>query len=239
MVGEIASTIDGRLRVLVVEDEVSLAEALRESLDLQGFQTVVVHSTEQAWDALWHSSCDLIVLDVMLPEGKEAGFELAQELRGANFHQPILFLTAREAFPERVLGLERGGDYDYLAKPFELVEMSVRLRALARRGDSDQKVVRWQGVSLEVDTRKVLRDEQPVRLTPKEYEVLELFMLNPGRVFARDEVLERVWGRGFTATENLVDIYITNLCNKLGEGVVETVPGMGYRSLGCVVATTE
>lgn len=218
------------IRVLVVEDDPSLAQALKESLSAHGFTCLQACSAQEAWDALWANPVDLILLDVGLPEGEDAGFDLAREIREANFRQPILFLTAREALPDRVRGLEHGDDY--LPKPFDLPELVARLKALFRRGEIRSQVVRWKDVKLLSDTRQVLRDEELVRLTAKEFEVLELFMLNAGRIFTREEIIERVWGAGFDSPSNLVDVYVRNLRAKVGEGVLETVRGMGYRFPG-------
>lgn len=218
------------MRLLIVEDEVSIAKALSEGLRASGFRPVVAHSVTAAWDALWAQPFELILLDVMLPEGDEAGFEFAQAARDAGFGQPILFLTAREALPDRVRGLEFGDDY--LAKPFALVELVARLKALYRRGDRRPNLVTWRQVELQSETREVRSGGALLRLTAKEYEVLELFMLNPGRIFSRDEVLERVWGAGFDSPSNLIDVYVKNLRAKVASGVVETVRGLGYRFPG-------
>ncbi len=179
---------------------------------------------------LWEQPFDLILLDVMLPEGDEAGFQLAQEMREANFRQPILFLTARETLPDRIRGLEFGDDY--LAKPFALAEVAARLKALYRRGEMRPRTVSWGEVELHSEAREVRRGGMLLRLSGKQYEVLELFMLNPGRVFSRDEVLERIWGAGFDANSNLVDVYVKYLRDKLDAGVIETVRGLGYRFPG-------
>lgn len=218
------------MRLLIVEDEPSLALSLHESLQAHGFKTVVAGSAGEAWERLWAEAFDLIVLDVRLPEGDEAGFRLAQELRESDFRQPILFLTARETLPDRVRGLEYGDDY--LPKPFALPELVARLRALYRRGEVRSTTVRWGDLELRAETREVRGAGQLLRLTGKEYEVLELFMLNPGRVFARNEVLERVWGAGYDASSNLVDVYVKNLRAKVSDQVIETVRGLGYRFPG-------
>lgn len=215
------------MRVLVVEDEPSLAATLQESLQADGFQAELAPSAGRAWETVWEKPFDLVVLDVMLPEGDEAGFEFARELRESGFRQPILFLTAREGLPDRVRGLEHGDDY--LAKPFALAELVARLRALHRRGEVRPQVVRGHGVELEPERRRVRRDGAGVKLTNKEYEVLELLMLNPGRVFTRSEILERIWGFGFESDSNLLDVYASTLRAKLGGGVIETVRGVGYR----------
>jgi DNA-binding response OmpR family regulator len=215
------------MRVLVVEDDPVLAQTLLESLQAHGFEVTNARSSQQAWELLWSTPFDLLVLDVMLPEGTDEGFLLAQHIREAGFRQPLLFLTARETLTDRVRGLGVGDDY--LPKPFALAELVARLKALYRRGEVRPSQLQWRDVSLFPEEKQVRLGEEVVRLTAKEYELLELLMLNPGRIFARDEILERVWGLEYEAQSNLVDVYIKNLRAKLGEGLIETVRGMGYR----------
>lgn len=230
-VGQTEGTgIMAEMRLLVVEDELSLAQALRESLEGQGFRPTVVHSADAAWQALWEAAFDVVLLDVMLPEGSEAGFKFAQDIREAGFRQPILFLTARDALDDRVRGLEFGDDY--LAKPFAVSELVARLKALARRGEVRPKNVRWRDCELLLEDRQVRSRGELVRLTAKEFEVLELLVLNPERIFSRGDILERIWGSSFDTPSNLVDVYVKNLRKKIEDGVVETVRGLGYRFPG-------
>jgi DNA-binding response OmpR family regulator len=218
------------VRLLIVEDEPSLATTLEESLRAQEFETHLAPDAQTAWEIAWAQPFDLVLLDVMLPEGDEAGFDWAREFRESGFRQPILFLTAREALPDRVRGLEFGDDY--LAKPFALSELVARLKALHRRGEVRARQVSWGRLCLLVEERQVRLEGRPVRLTAKEYEVVELLMLNPGRVFTREEVLERIWGLGYDTPSNLVDVYVKNLRRKLSDALIETVRGVGYRFPG-------
>lgn len=222
---------EGRtVNLLIVEDDPAVAQSLDEALGALGFATRMAGSAQVAWEALWSGPVDVIVLDVMLPEGPDAGFAWASAVRDADFHQPILFLTAREDLEDRLRGLVHGDDY--LVKPFAVPELVARVNALARRGDVRPRTVRWRDVRLDVETRRVERADTPVRLTAKELDVLELFLLNPGRVFRREEVLDRVWGAGFETPSNLVDVYVKNLRRKLGDELIETVRGLGYRFPG-------
>lgn len=218
------------MRVLIVEDDAAVAASLVAGLGAAGFETVHAGSATDAWTALWGQPIDVVLLDVSLPEGTEAGFDWAVAVRDADFRQPILFLTARDDLAGKVRGLEHGDDY--LAKPFEPAELVARLRALGRRGDVRPRHVRVGEVTIEPEHRSVKRAGRPVRLTAKEYEVLELFMLNPGRTYRREEVLDRVWGAGFESPSNLVDVYVLNLRRKLGSDLLETVRGLGYRLAG-------
>ena len=201
-----------------------------EGLEAHGFEVTSAASSTEAWEAAWRAPFDVAVLDVMLPEGQDAGFRLAEELRDSDFPQPILFLTARESLPDRVRGLEVGEDY--LAKPFALAELVARLKALHRRGDVRPQVVRWDGIEWRPEHREIRRDGELVRLTGKEYEVAELLLANPGRVFTRADLLERIWGLDFDANSNLVDVYVKNLRSKLGSEAIETIRGVGYRFPG-------
>jgi DNA-binding response OmpR family regulator len=216
------------MRVLIVEDDVSLAVTLRESLQAQGFTVLLAHDRDTAWETAWREPFDLVVMDVMLPGDDEAGFHLAADLREADFRQPILFLSARDAVPDRVRGLDLGDDY--LPKPFALDELLARLKALYRRGEGRSHVLRWRDVEVHVLERLVKRAGATVKLTSKEFEVLALLMQNPGRVFTRAEILERVWGLGFEHSSNVLDVYVSNLRAKLGDDVVETERGVGYRA---------
>ncbi|MFW5899481.1 MAG: response regulator transcription factor [Jiangellaceae bacterium] len=218
------------MRLLLVEDEDNLAAVLRDGLRAHGFEPSRAGGMDEAWQLAWDAPFDLFVVDVMLPEGPEAGFAFARELRDSGFRQPILFLTARDAVPDRVAGLEIGDDY--LPKPFAFPELVARLKALYRRGEVRPEVVSWRYVTLMPGERQVRRGGAPVKLTKKEYEVLALLMQNPGRVFTRPDLLERIWGLGFDVNSNLLDVYVSNLRGKLGEEIVETVRGVGYRFPG-------
>jgi DNA-binding response OmpR family regulator len=223
-------TIIEDMRILMVEDDTDLAHAVASGLELHGFRVTIASSAEAAWHAIWSSRYELILLDVRLLDGEEAGFELAQRMREANVRQPILFLTARESVPDRVKGLQSGDDY--LTKPFALPELVARLQSLMRRGETRPRVIKWRGFELTAEARLIRRGTRPVRLTAKEYQILELFMLSPGRVFSREEILERVWGPGFDSPSNMVNVYVKNLRAKIDDAVIETVRGIGYRHVG-------
>jgi DNA-binding response OmpR family regulator len=222
-----AGAARGIMRVLIVEDDVSLAVTLRDSLEAHGIGVLLAHDRPTAWEAAWREPFDVAVLDVMLPADDDGGFHLARDLREAGFRQPVLFLSARDAVPDRVRGLDLGDDY--LPKPFALDELLARLKALFRRGEVRGSVLRWRDVELWPLERLVKRGGVPVKLTNKEFEVLTLLMQHPGRVFTRAEILDRVWGLGFETDSNVLDVYVSNLRGKLGDEVAETVRGVGYR----------
>lgn len=217
-------------RLLLLEDDPVLGQAVAEALEQHGFRVLWARGEEEAWSLVLGEPLDALVLDVRLPEGDEAGLRFARDLRQAGIQSPILFLTAKDALEDRLRGLEVGEDY--LTKPFHLPELIARVRALLRRGEVRPTRVEAGDVVLEVEARRVLRGGTPVTLTAKEYQVLELLLLNRGRLFAKEEILERVWGPGYEGESNLVEVYVKNLRKKLGEELIETVRGLGYRIPG-------
>ncbi len=215
------------MRVLLVEDEDGLRKPLAAMLRHQGYEVQEAASLDEAWDAFVEAEPDLVSLDIMLPEGEEAGFRFAEELRAAGYQGPILFVTARDAVDDRVRGLDLGGD-DYLIKPFNLEEYAARVRALLRRG-SPVKKSRFERGPLAVDlaARRVFWRGREVDLTGREFALLELLILNPDRVFTPEELLERLFP-GSESGLRIVRVYVHRLRQKLGPAVIATVPG-GYR----------
>jgi two-component system response regulator QseB len=218
------------MRILLVEDDPRLAELVVEGLAEDGL--IVEHApSATVGDAMSEmQTYDLILLDVMLPEGRQAGFELAKTLRDRRDDTPILFLTARADMDSRLEGLEGGGD-DYLAKPFDFRELRARIRALVRRatGGSTNLVPLPGGYSLDLAAHEVSKDGEPVKLTPREYALLECFALNPGRAYSRNSLIERVWPEESNVDTKVVDVFVSTVRRKLGEEVIETVRGTGYR----------
>ena len=213
--------------MLLVEDEEGLRRPLAAMLRHQGYEVWEADSLAAAWDAFVEAEPDLVSLDIMLPEGEDAGFRFAEEIREAGYQGPILFVTARDAVDDRVRGLDLGGD-DYLVKPFDLEEYAARVRALLRRG-SPVKKSRLERGPLVVDfaARRVYWQGREVALTGREFALLELLALNPDRVYSAEELLERL----FPGTESglkIVRVYVHRLRQKLGPEVVATVSG-GYR----------
>jgi two-component system OmpR family response regulator len=219
------------MRVLVIEDEVRMARLLKRALEEEG------HAVDVAGDGpdgLWmatENSYAAIVLDVMLP-GFD-GFELCRRLRKAGIWVPVLMLTARDEIGDRVRGLDAGAD-DYLVKPFSLLELAARLRALARRDDRPRPAVLTEGnLRLDPASKRAWRGDTELQLSPKEFSLLEFFLRHPGTVLTRSQIIEAVWDFAYDGTSNVVDQYVNYLRRKVdipfARRDIETVRGMGYR----------
>jgi two-component system, OmpR family, response regulator len=219
------------VKALVVEDEVRTAALLRRGLAEEGY---VVDVAVDGPEGVWHATefgYDVVILDVMLP-GFD-GFEVCRRLRSTGCWVPVLMLTARNEPAERVRGLDCGAD-DYLAKPFSFDELFARLRALIRRGAPERPtVLQAGGLRLDPATRRVWRGDAEVRLSAKEFALLELFLRHPDQVLTRTRILEHVWDCAYDGGSNVVDQYVRYLRCKVdqpfGLAQLETVRGVGYR----------
>jgi two-component system OmpR family response regulator len=222
------------MRILVVEDDVRMAAAMRRGLQAEG---IVADVATRGEDALWMAAAtefDVVVLDIMLPGIN--GFETCRRLRTSGMWAPIIMLTARDSIEDRVEGLDQGAD-DYLIKPFSLAELLARLRALARRGTVERPAVLEVGdLRLDPATRRVWRGDVEVGLSAKEFALLETFMRRPGRVLSRYDLLEHAWDYEYERRSNVVDVYVRYLREKVdrpfGRKSLETVRGAGYRLRG-------
>ena len=219
------------MRVLVVEDDVKRAAAIRRGLRFEGIIVDLAEGGEQAIRQVGATEYDAVLLDVMLPDLD--GFETCRRLRSQGIWVPILMLTARDAIEDRVRGLDTGAD-DYLTKPFSLAELTARLRALARRGPVERPTVLEVG-DLELDpaTHEVFRGEDEIKLSAREFALLETFMRRPGQVLTQLQLLEAAWDLGYEHRSNVVEVYVRYLREKIdrpfGVKSLETVRGAGYR----------
>jgi two-component system OmpR family response regulator len=219
------------MRVLVVEDETRLATLLRRGLTEEGHVVELAESAEDTLDWIECHSFDVLVLDVMLPGMN--GLELCRELRKRRNQIPILLLTAKDAVPDRIAGLDAGAD-DYLVKPFAFGELLARLRALARRpAETIGTELRSGDLRLDPSTRRTWRGEREILLPNKEFRILEYLMRNPDRILTRDMIADHIWNYDFPNVTNVIDVHIRNLRTKVGDpypgGMIETVRGAGYR----------
>ena len=220
-----------RVRLLLVEDDLRMAAALRRGLRFEGIVVDVVGRGEDALGMARATDYDAVVLDVMLP-GLD-GFETCRRLRAEGVWAPILMLTARDAVEDRVRGLDQGAD-DYLTKPFSLAELLARLRALARRGSTERPAILQAGdLRLDPATREVRRGDAEIALTTREFALLETFMRRPGQVLSQMQLLESAWDLGYEQRSNVVEVYVRYLREKIdrpfGRASIETVRGIGYR----------
>jgi two-component system, OmpR family, response regulator MprA len=224
-------------RILIVDDEPAVREALQRSLAFEGYATEVAADGVEALDKAGGYHPDLLVLDIQMP--RMDGLTAARRIRGTGDHTPILMLTARDTVGDRVTGLDAGAD-DYLVKPFELDELFARIRALLRRSSyaaaatdlPEDEVMTFGDLRMDLTTREVTRGERQVELTRTEFTLLEMFLAHPRQVLTREQILKAVWGFDFEPSSNSLDVYVMYLRRKTEAGgeprLVHTVRGVGY-----------
>jgi two-component system copper resistance phosphate regulon response regulator CusR len=220
------------MHILIVEDEPKVARALEKGLEAEHYNVTVAATGEEGYFLATTRSFDLILLDLMLP-GRD-GLEILKAMRGLSCETPVLILTARDALEDRILGLDTGAD-DYLVKPFAFPELLARIRALTRRGRTDQ-ALRHKLADLELDcvTRKVTRGGREIALTAKEFDLLEYLMRHQGHTVSREMLARDVWQMEERATplDNVIDVHITRLRKKIdapfGQKLLKTIRGIGF-----------
>jgi two-component system, OmpR family, response regulator MprA len=218
------------MRILVVDDEPAVRDALERALRLDGYDVDLAEDGTEGLAKAGRLAPDVIVLDLLMPS--MGGMEMCRELREAGDRTPILILTARDAISDRVAGLDAGAD-DYLVKPFALEELQARLRALLRRSAGDEDGVLAHGdLVMDTSTYEVRQGTRRLELTRTEFELLRLFLEHPRQVLTRSVILERVWGYDFGRSSNSLEVYVGYLRRKLeaaGEPrILQTVRGVGY-----------
>ncbi|MGH9118334.1 MAG: response regulator transcription factor [Acidimicrobiales bacterium] len=214
-------------RILIAEDEPRITAFLEKGLRANGFSTLVAETGPLAAAMARDADFDLVILDLGLP-GRD-GQKVLREIRRRGERLPVVILTARSGVDDTVAGLDGGAD-DYIAKPFRFEELLARIRVRLRdNGDSEPTVLRAGGVTLDLRTRRATVGERCVELTAREFTLAETFLRHPDQVLSREQLLSHVWGYDFDPSSNVVDVYIRYLRRKLGDGVIETVRGMGYR----------
>ncbi|MDF3300328.1 response regulator transcription factor [Streptomyces tropicalis] len=225
-------------RILIVDDEPAVREALQRSLAFEGYGTEVAVDGADALEKAAAYQPDLVVLDIQMP--RMDGLTAARRIRGTGDTTPILMLTARDTVGDRVTGLDAGAD-DYLVKPFELDELFARIRALLRRSSyaaavaatpDDSDTLTFADLRMDLATREVVRDGRQVELTRTEFTLLEMFLAHPRQVLTREQILKTVWGFDFEPSSNSLDVYVMYLRRKTEAGgeprLVHTVRGVGY-----------
>jgi DNA-binding response OmpR family regulator len=220
------------MRILIVEDDIQLAEMLTEALTNRQYTVDVAQDGEAAWHWIEALDYDLVLLDVTLP--KMNGIRFCQQLRDRNASTPVLMLTARDTIADKIIGLDAGADA-YMVKPFDLEELMAQIRALLRRGGTTVRPkLYWGGLSLDPTTYEVMYGEQLLSLTRKEYSLLELLLANGRKVLSRPGIIDRLWSIDDSPTEEAVKTHIRTLQQKLRnvgapDDLIETVHGLGYR----------
>jgi len=219
------------VHVLVVDDDVTVRNSIDRALRVNGFDVALAGDGREALDRMARSPFDAVILDLLMPDVD--GLAVCRSLRGAGNSVPILMLTARDAVPDRVTGLEAGAD-DYLVKPFALEELLARLRALLRRTmpSGGDPVLRFADVTLDTRSLEVYRAGRKIELRRMEFLLLELFMLNPRQVLSRTTIYERVWGFDFGPSSNTLDVQLGQLRQRLEAAgrprLIHTIRGMGF-----------
>jgi DNA-binding response OmpR family regulator len=217
------------MRVLVVEDDRKVADFIQRGLEQEGYAVDVLSEGTSAGEQAAVIDYDAVVLDVMLPG--RSGFQVLRDVRARKPSLPVLILTAKGSIEERVAGLNAGAD-DYMAKPFALVELSARLRAILRRGAPRENVLRLADLEVDTVSRLVRRGGRKIDLKPKEYALLEYLMRNAGRPMTKSLIIEHVWDIHFDAVSNVVEVHVNSLRNKIDKGfsvpLIHTVRGVGY-----------
>ncbi|OQY47402.1 MAG: DNA-binding response regulator [Anaerolineaceae bacterium 4572_78] len=218
-------------RILIVEDEEFIAKALERRLRHEGFKTTIAYNGRTALVQIYNNSPSLVLLDLTLPDID--GIEVTRELRQNDIDVPIIMLTARDAIPDRVKGLDIGAD-DYIVKPYNNDELMAHIRALLRRALSikTEEPYQFADLTLEPASRLAYRGKRLIKFTAKEYDLLELFMRHPNQVLTRDQIFDNVWDYDFGGESNIIEVYIRYLRAKIEKEheprLIQTVRGVGY-----------
>ena len=219
------------MRILIIEDEVNLADALKRAFEEQHYSVDVSHTGKEGVFLANVNDYDLIILDIMLPDID--GWEVCKELRNDNIKIPILMLTALDSIDDKIKGLDGGAD-DYMTKPFDLRELMARARSLIRR-QGEEKTSKIQVADLIMDTseRTVVRAGKEIQLSAKEFAMLEYFIMNKNKVLSREMISEHVWDMNFDPRSNVIDSFVRFLRQKMDKGfdkqLIHTVRGVGYK----------
>jgi len=212
--------------ILLIEDEAEFADYLKRGLTYAGYRVRLAHSAEEGLEKFDQDRHRLLILDVMLPGMN--GMDACRRIREKGFTGPILMLTARNAIPDRVLGLDSGAD-DYLVKPFAFEELLARIRTLQRRTGASTSSINFADMELDMGLHAAPRAGKPIPLTRTEFDLLNYFLRHPRQVLTREELILNVWGQDAGIQPNILDVYIARLRRKIGEPpLIHTIYGIGY-----------
>jgi DNA-binding response OmpR family regulator len=219
-----------QIKILLVEDDIKLAQFIEMELSCEGYEVKIAHNGLDGLTEARQSPPDLVILDWMMPG--MTGVEICRRLRATGSKVPIILVTAKDEISDRVTGLDAGAD-DYVVKPFSIEELLARIRSnLRRTKEEDQNLLQFEDLSLNRLTREVFRLKQAIELTVREFELLEYLMSYPQQVMTRDQILEHVWGYDFVGDSNVIEVYVRTLRQKLEVNqtsrLIQTVRGIGY-----------
>lgn len=223
------------MNILIIEDEYGLADAVSETLKVEGFNTCIKNNGEDGEDEALTDNYDLILLDVMLPE--KNGFDILKSLRSMKINTPVIMLTAKSELEDKLNGLEHGAD-DYVTKPFSMRELMARVKTVLKRAKNieDTDVLEYGDISLDVKNANVLCGDNSIQISGKELDLLELLMMNKNQVSTKESIIERIWGFDSEAEYNNVEVYITFIRRKLklinSKVKIKAVRGLGYKLEG-------
>ena len=226
------SNSDRQPSVLIVDDEPHIVDFLEVGFSYEGFHVLIATNGPEAVEKAMTHQLDVIILDIMLPG--LSGLEVMRRIRKAS-DVAVIILTAKEGVDDRVVGLDTGAD-DYMTKPFAFKELMARVRAVLRRhGNHFAEILMFQNITLDRSTRSVTFEKNPIALTPREFDLLELFLMHPRQVLTRDVILSRVWGYDYEGDDNIIEVYVRHLREKLNDQpprLLQTVRGIGYTLRG-------
>lgn len=220
------------MKILIVEDEYSLADAMAEALNKEGFETVIKTNGENGEDEALTNIYDLIILDVMLP--KKNGFDILKELHKNKINAPIIMVTAKSELADKLKGLENGAD-DYITKPFHIQELIARVKLSVKRSNNidDTSILKFEDIKLDINSGTLSKDSKAIQLNGKELDLMELLMINKNQVLNREVIAEKIWGLLSDAEYNNVEVYISFLRKKLKllktNVKINTIRGIGYK----------
>lgn len=222
------------MKIYIVEDDSNIRELVSYTLKHSGFEAEGFGKPSLFWEAFENERPDLLLLDIMLPE--EDGLKILEKLRNLRDGEdlPVIMLTAKSSEYDKVVGLENGAD-DYISKPFGMMELIARIKAVLRRsGVRENHVLTLDGITISPEKHEITASGEPVRLTGKEYELLTYLVENRDIVISREQLLNRIWGYDFDGENRTVDVHIRSLRKKLGDcaGIIQTVRGFGYKAAG-------
>ena len=222
------------MRILVIEDEYKIANALKKGLTQEGYAVDVAYNGDDGMASAIHDPSDVVILDRMLPGGYD-GIDIVREMRQQKIMTPVIMLTAKDSVVDRVAGLDAGAD-DYVVKPFAFEELLARIRALIRNGEQPalENILEYQGLSLDLKAKRALRDGQYIELSLKEFSLLEYLMRNPETVLGKQQLIDHVWDYDADILPNTVEAFMAMLRNKIDRPFkkptyLQTVRGFGYK----------